>query len=236
MTISILAHDQKTGSYGGAATTGSLCVGGWVLRGDAESGMSASQGSLPSTLWGDAALARMRAGAGAAEAVAAITGADAGRAHRQMSALDLAGGTGSFTGGESIPTADARHAPGVVVAGNLLSSPAVLDACLQGFLAATGPLDLRLLAALDAAAAAGGDSRGLLSAALLIVRRDAAPLSLRVDYDDEPLAALRALHARATSGPYGEWVALVPTLDDPHRSEPHADPAIRPAGDVVTRP
>lgn len=227
MTISILARDEKTGACGGAAMTGSLCVGGWVLRGHAESGMSASQGSLPSTLWGEEALLQMKAGTAAADAVTAITTDDTGRAQRQMSALDLAGGTGSFTGDDSIPTADARHGRGVVVAGNLLSSPNVLDACLAGFLAAEGAFELRLLAALTAAERAGGDSRGLLSAALLVVRRDAAPLSLRVDHDDDPLAALRALHTRATTGAYGEWAALVPTLDDPHRAVPHADPAIR---------
>ena len=76
MTISILAYDEKSGTYGGAATTGSLCVGGWVLRGDGESGMSASQGSLPSTMWGSDVLDRMRAGTPADDAVAQITGAD----------------------------------------------------------------------------------------------------------------------------------------------------------------
>ena len=70
MTISILAYDEKSGTYGGAATTGSLCVGGWVLRGDGESGMSASQGSLPSTMWGSDVLDRMRAGTPADDAVA----------------------------------------------------------------------------------------------------------------------------------------------------------------------
>jgi hypothetical protein len=50
VTISILAIDEESGRLGGAAATGSLCVGGWVLRGDPESGMSASQGTAPSTL------------------------------------------------------------------------------------------------------------------------------------------------------------------------------------------
>ena len=110
MTISILAYDEKSGTYGGAATTGSLCVGGWVLRGDGESGMSASQGSLPSTMWGSDVLDRMRAGTPADDAVAQITGADSGRAERQLSALDPAGGTGHFTGANSIATAGVRRA------------------------------------------------------------------------------------------------------------------------------
>ena len=69
MTISILAFDERTGAYGGAATTGNLCVGGWVLRGDAESGLSASQGLLPSTLWGTDSLKLMQMGVSSAQAV-----------------------------------------------------------------------------------------------------------------------------------------------------------------------
>ncbi|EAR50441.1 hypothetical protein OG2516_08888 [Oceanicola granulosus HTCC2516] len=218
MTISILTFDAKTGTYGGAACTGSLCVGGWVLRGDAESGLSAAQGSAPSTLWGTGALALMRAGTPAAEAVARLTSADTGAAHRQLAALDPQGGTGHFTGAESIPAAAARTAPDVVVSGNMLASEAVLDACLEGYLAATGPHPERLLAALEAADAAGGDSRGLLSAALLVTGRDMAPLTLRIDHADRPLAALRTLYDRSQTSPYRDWLDLVPTLDHPNRS------------------
>jgi uncharacterized Ntn-hydrolase superfamily protein len=192
-----------------------------VLRGDAESGLSASQGSLPSTLWGTESLALMKAGRPAADAVATVTGRDAGRGQRQLAALSPRGDTASFTGDESIPAAGGRDAPGVVVTGNLLHSEAVLDACLSGFLDADGPLDLRLLAALDAAATAGGDSRGLLSAALLVVRRDAAPLTLRIDHSETPLEDLRALHGKATSGTYAAWAAMVPTLEEPERATPY---------------
>ena len=83
-----------------------------------------------------------------------------------MSALDLTGATAHFTGANSITVAGAREAPGVVVAGNLLASESVLDACLEGFLTGKGGLDERLLTALETAPRAGGDSRGLLSAAL----------------------------------------------------------------------
>ena len=60
MTFSLLAHDHETGTYGGAAATGSLCVGGWVLRGGLDSGLSASQGTAPSTFWGEDVLRAMR--------------------------------------------------------------------------------------------------------------------------------------------------------------------------------
>ena len=77
--------------------TGSLCVGGWVLRGDARWGLSATQGSLVSTLWGTDCLAEMERGATAPRGVEEVTRADPGRAHRQLAALDPDGGTGAFT-------------------------------------------------------------------------------------------------------------------------------------------
>ena len=223
MTISILAFDEKAGSYGGAAATGSLCVGGWVLRGDPESGLSASQGSLPSTIWGNEVLRGMKNGASASTAVLDVTGRDGGRDQRQLSALDPVGGTGCFTGKESIPAAGARQARHVIVAGNMLASEDVLDAALREFLEASGDLDRRLLQALAAAAAAGGDSRGFMSAALLVVSRDKAPVTLRIDHAEDPLADLRSLHRRATTGAYARWAAHVPTLADPERSEPYLD-------------
>ena len=104
MTFSILTYDEKTGVYAGAAATGSLCVGGWVLRGDVESGLCASQGTAPSTFWRDDALRRLYAGERATDVVAALTDADTGRAHRQLTVLDKTGGTAGFTGTASHPT------------------------------------------------------------------------------------------------------------------------------------
>jgi uncharacterized Ntn-hydrolase superfamily protein len=165
----------------------------------------------------------MKHGARATDAVTDVTGRDSGRHHRQLSALDTAGGTGGFTGEASIPSAGVRQARHVIVAGNMLTSEEVLDAALRGFLEASGDLDERLLQALAAAAAAGGDSRGFMSAALLVVSRDKAPLTLRIDHADDPLADLRSLHRRATTGAYARWAALVPTPDNPERSEPSWD-------------
>jgi uncharacterized Ntn-hydrolase superfamily protein len=173
-------------------------------------------------MWGSDVLALMRQGQGAAEAVAEIVSQDPGRGERQLSALDPRGGTGHFTGAHSIAVAGARQATHVVVAGNLLASEPVLDACLHGFVTAEGSLDNRLLAALSAASAAGGDSRGLLSAALLVVNRTSPPLTLRVDHSEAPLAALADLHRRATTGEYADWARHVPVLDDPTRALPYA--------------
>ncbi|MHC0053489.1 DUF1028 domain-containing protein [Actibacterium sp. D379-3] len=218
MTYSILAIDQETGRLGGAAATGSLCVGGWVLRGDARAGMSASQGTSPSTLWGEAVLERMQRGHSAPEAVAATVRPDTGRDFRQLAALDPAGGTAAFTGAQSLPACGEHRAPGVIVTGNMLTSASVLDAVLAGYLSASGDFAERLLCALDAGEAAGSDSRGLLSAALLIVGTDIAPLTLRIDHSETPLTQLRALLGQVRKDPYCGWLDWVPTLDAPHRS------------------
>ena len=73
MTFSLLARDPETGAIGGAAATGSLCVGGWVLRGNLAGGMSASQGMAPSTFWGEDVLDFMAAGNPAKKAIEAVT-------------------------------------------------------------------------------------------------------------------------------------------------------------------
>lgn len=215
MTFSILARDAETGRLGGAAATGSLCVGGWVLRGDALSGLSASQGTSPSTLWGEEVLQRMKAGSSAADAVALVTAPDTGKAHRQLTALDLTGGTGAFTGAASVSACGHRTAPGVVVAGNMLTSESVLDAVMETYLSTPGFHPERLLAAISAGEKAGSDSRGLMSAALLCLGRDMTPLTLRIDWSEQPLADLRMLYTRASTGAYAEWGRLVPTHDAP---------------------
>ena len=230
MTISILAFDERTGAYGGAATTGNLCVGGWVLRGDAESGLSASQGLLPSTLWGTDSLKLMQMGVSSAQAVERISAADPGRDQRQLVALDPEGGTACFTGQAPMQSAGSRTARHVIVAGNLLASETVLDAALESFFTCNEPLDLRLIGVLDAAAEAGGDWRGLMSAALLVVRRDAAPMTLRIDYSPRPLQDLRALHGRVTEHHYADWAAQVPTLADPFRAAPYRPKTTHPTG------
>lgn len=217
MTFSILAQDLNTGAFGGAAATGSLCVGGWVLRGDSRAGMSASQGAAPSTIWGEEALARMLAGDTADHALAAVTGPDAGRDWRQLAVLDRAGGTACHTGASNTEWRGSLVAPGLVVSGNLLAGPQVLIALRDTFLATPGSLAERLLAALAAAEAAGGDTRGLQSAALLVVADDAPPLSLRVDWSEDPVAALHALYARSQGGDYAAWLPCAPTRADPER-------------------
>ena len=219
MTFSILAIDRKTGTMGGAAATGSLCVGGWVLRGDPRSGMSASQGAAPSTFWGEDVLFRMAAGETARTAVGMVTASDSGRAFRQLAALDRDGNTAAFTGSANTPQTGERPFDGGIATGNMLTSDAVLEAMSACFLNTEGPLGRRLLDALSAAREAGGDRRGLLSAALLVTGADRPPLTLRVDFHEhDPIAALRELHHRATTGAYADWTRQVPTLRAPART------------------
>ncbi len=220
MTFSILTFDQKTGSYAGAAATGSLCVGGWVLRGDIEAGLVASQGTAPSTFWRDDCLRRFYAGQSAESALKEVVYGDEGRAHRQLIGLDKNGRTAGFTGAHSVPFAAHHTEPGLAVAGNMLAGAEVLDALRAGFRDATGPAADRLLAALRAAAEVGGDSRGLVSAALLVLAPDTPPLDLRIDRSSAPVGDLRALLSETRAEPYAGWLQEVPVLADRHRSEP----------------
>jgi len=218
MTFSILVRDPETGTLGGAAATGSLCVGGWVLRGHARAGLTASQGMAPSTFWGEDVLDLMANGYRADQAIRVVTGPDAGRAQRQLSALPLAGPGAVFSGAANTPVIADRVFENGVAAGNMLAGPGVVEALVEGYLAATGPLPERLLAALAAAESAGSDKRGLMSAALLVVSRSAPPLTLRIDYAEAPIRALGALYTRATTGDYADWARQVPVLDDPERT------------------
>jgi len=219
MTFSILARDPETGAIGGAAATGSLCVGAWVLRGDLGAGMSASQGAAPSTFWGEEVLQHMRGGSDPAQAVAAVTGGDRGRRQRQLAALDLQGDAAAFTGEENDDAKGSLIFPGGIVSGNMLAGDTVLAALVEGFTSADQPFEQRLLSALRAGRDSGGDFRGLLSAAMLVLHPDRPPLSLRIDHDpDDPIAALDRLYQRATTGDYAAWTRQVPVLNDRERT------------------
>ncbi len=214
MTYSILMRDRETGGFAAAAATGSLCVGGWVLRGDIESGLVASQGTAPSTFWRDEALRQMHDGVDAETAIANVVQPDPGRGHRQIIALDPQGSTGSFTGEDSIAFAGHACGDGLAVAGNMLTGRAVLEAMMSAARNSEGPVADRLLAVLAAAEAVGGDTRGLVSAALLVLDPHHPPLDLRIDCNDNPLAALKQLCDRAHESPYHGWLGKVPVLAD----------------------
>jgi uncharacterized Ntn-hydrolase superfamily protein len=128
--------------------------------------------------------------------VAELTGADAGRAQRQLHLLGAAGTAAAHTGDECIGWCGHRVFEGFSVAGNMLAGPQVLQATIDAFVAhAMLPLPERLIEAMSAGEAAGGDKRGKQSAALRIHGdEDHAELDLRVDDHAEPMAELRRLY------------------------------------------
>ncbi|SRR6056297_355955 len=219
MTFSILARDAETGAIGGAAATGSLCVGGWVLRGDPRVGMSASQGASPSTFWGDDVLELMRNSVTPEQAVHQIVSSDNGREYRQLAALDLRGNAAAFTGAENQDLKGSLVFSGGIASGNMLGGEGVLPAMVEGFTVSDQVFERRLLRALTAAREAGGDFRGLLSAAMLVLHPDRPPMSLRIDHHpDDPIGALEEIFDHATTGDYADWARQVPVLTDKERT------------------
>jgi len=219
MTFSILARDAETGAIGGAAATGSLCVGGWVLRGDPRVGMSASQGASPSTFWGDDVLELMRNSVTPEQAIHQIVSSDNGREYRQLAALDLRGNAAAFTGAENQDLKGSLVFSGGIASGNMLGGEGVLPAMVEGFTVSDQVFERRLLRALTAAREAGGDFRGLLSAAMLVLHPDRPPMSLRIDHHpDDPIGALEEIFDHATTGDYADWARQVPVLTDKERT------------------
>lgn len=215
MTFSLLARDPETGALGGVAATGNLCVGGWVLRGDPAAGLTASQGKTPSTLWGEDALRLLERGNAPDKVVSELIAGDEGRNSRQLSVLSANGASGVYDGSENQPFTGHIAGDGWIIAGNWLTSSAVLDACAEAFESASGDFPQRLLDALAAGVDAGSDSRGTQSAALLVVAADRPPLSLRVDWDEAPVARLRDLYRRTRAPDYADWLDTLPTRERP---------------------
>jgi len=198
-TYSIVARDAATGELGVAVQSHWFSVGGLVPWAEAGVGAVATQ-SLVDPSYGPLGLALMRAGKSAPEALAALLAADAQREVRQVGMVDARGEVATHTGRLDIPMAGGQAGRGYVVQANLMGKATVWPAMARAFEAAAGDLAARLLAALDAAEAEGGDIRGRQSAALLVVkgRSSGRPwadkvFDLRVEDHPDPLAELRRL-------------------------------------------
>ena len=218
MTFSVLTFDEKEGIFAAAAATGSLCVGGWVLRGDIESGLVASQGTSPSSFWRDDCLRYMYTGQSASEAIDMAIKNDSGRDYRQIIALDKFGKTSGFTGINSVSHASHITEQNFAVAGNMIAGSHVLEAVKKQVNSDQAPIDQRMLNALKAGKDAGGDNRGLLSAALLVLSPNHPPLDLRIDYSSDPLSDLQLLLDRSKQSPYYDWLSEVPIDTDRNRA------------------
>jgi uncharacterized Ntn-hydrolase superfamily protein len=198
-TFSIVARDPVTGDLGVAVQSKFLAVGAVVPWARAGVGAVATQ-AWANTDYGPAGLALMAEGLTAQEALDRLTSADADAAQRQAGMVDAQGRAATFTGAGCFDWAGGRTGAGYACQGNILVGAATVDAMAEAYESARGGLWDRLVAALAAGQAAGGDSRGQQSAALLVVRagggyggRNDRFIDLRVDDHPAPIAELARL-------------------------------------------
>lgn len=168
-TFSIAAFDPETGELGIAVASRVPFVGHDVPWALADGGAVATQAWV-NQQYGPDGLALLLEGKSASEVVSALVSADPDSAVRQLGIVDASGGSASFTGSETNAWAGGVTGPGYAIQGNILVSEDVILEMERAFLETQGPLARRLLEALEAGEAAGGDSRGKQSAALLVVR------------------------------------------------------------------
>ncbi len=199
MTYSIVARDAETGQMGVAVQSRYFSVGSVVTWAEAGVGAVATQ-SIANPDYGPRGIALMRTGLSAAQALAALVENDSGRDVRQVAMVDANGVVSAHTGSRCIAAAGQIVGDGFSVQANMMVDDTIWPAMHAAYTSATGNLADRLLAALDAAQAAGGDIRGQQSAALLVVEgeRSAKPwrgvvAELRVEDHAAPLTELRRL-------------------------------------------
>lgn len=217
-TFSIVGYDPQAREWGVAVQSKFLCVGALVPWARAGAGAVATQ-AYCNTSFGPEGLALMEQGASAQEALDRLVAGDEGRARRQVGLVDARGGTATFTGAECSDWAGGLTGPNYAAQGNILVSGATVEALAKTFETARGELADRLVAALTAAQAAGGDRRGQQSTAVLVVREAGGYgayndryLDLRVDDDPAPIERLKALvdlhHLYFKPPAPGEMVAI----------------------------
>jgi len=196
MTYSIVARDQETGALGVAVQSHWFAVGPLVPWAEPGVGAAATQANIEVS-YGPRGLDLLRGGRSAPEALAELIAADEHAEVRQVALVDAAGRVAVHTGSGCMPYAGHTTGDAFSCQANLMATAAVWPAMAESFSATRAPFTHRLLAALDAAEAAGGDVRGRQSAAILVVadRGDSWQrlVDLRVEDHPEPLAELRRL-------------------------------------------
>jgi uncharacterized Ntn-hydrolase superfamily protein len=197
MTFSIVGRAGD--ALGVAVASKFLAVGAAVPAAEAGAGAVATQ-SYANLAYRPDGLAMLRDGRSAQETLDALTSADDGRDQRQAGVVDATGRAATFTGPGCHPWAGGRTGDGYAVQGNILTGPDVVEAMESAWLSSSGELADRLLSALTAGDAAGGDRRGRQSAALLVVRpksgyggQSDVEVDLRVDDHPAPVGELRRL-------------------------------------------
>jgi len=215
MTWSIIARDKATGAFGIAVATKFFAVGARVPFIAAGVGAVATQ-ALINPFYGSKGLQLLRGGMSAESIVKTLVADDAGRDHRQVHMIDAGGRIAAHTGSACIDWNGHLAGDTFSVAGNMLAGAPVLEATAAAYVAsATMPFPRRLIAAMRAGEAAGGDKRGKQSAALSIWTTEEYPaVSLRVDDHPDPLAELERLEHVSRE----RWVHFRPFL--PTRKNP----------------
>ena len=215
MTWSIIVRERQSGKFGIAVATKFFAVGALVPYIAPGVGAVATQ-ALVNPYLGLNGLERLRAGHGAAETLGALVADDAGRDHRQVHVMDCNGNVAAHTGKSCGTWCGHCSGADFSIAGNLLAGPQVLEETSAAFQAAHAlPLARRLIAALRAGEAGGGDKRGKQSAALLIHGEEDWPdLDLRVDDHPDPLAELERLE-RVSRERFVHFARFLPSKRDP---------------------
>lgn len=204
MTFSIAAYEPESDSWGVAVASKCLAVGFAVPWGGAHAGAVATQ-ALANLSYGPDGVALLRSGHSAADVVKALVTPDKLASHRQLGVVDAKGHAANHTGSDCLPWAGGITDGEVSLQGNILAGEQVLKQMLAAYRASKGePFQVRLIHALEAGDAAGGDRRGRQSAAVRVWRQGAAYgggldvfVDLRVDDNPAPipeLARLVALH------------------------------------------
>ena len=215
MTWSILARDAATGAFGVAVTTKFFAVGAGCPHAMSDAGALATQALINPTL-GPRGLRLLAERVPAAAIIETLLASDQGRETRQLHVLDAAGRAAAHTGRDCVGWCGHLIRTGFSVAGNMLAGPKVIEDTADAYEAGAHlPFAERLIDALDAGQAAGGDKRGKQSAALKIYAGEEYPwLDIRVDDHAEPLVELRRLYEEARRR-YLVFHRFLPTRNDP---------------------
>ena len=199
MTFSIVARDPEAGELGVAVQSKFLAVGAVVPWAQAGVGAIATQ-AWANTTYGPGGLDLLASGLSAKETIARLTGADDGSASRQVGVVAMHGEPTTFTGDECFPWAGGHVGEHYTCQGNILVGEETVLSMARTFEQTAGHLCDRLMAALAAGQAAGGDSRGQESAALLVVRERGGYggfndrfIDLRVDDHPQPIEELQRI-------------------------------------------
>jgi uncharacterized Ntn-hydrolase superfamily protein len=215
VTWSLIAREDS-GAFGVAIASKFFAVGALCPHAASSVGALSTQ-ALVNPLYAPAALEAMAQDADPAEIVGALTRADEGRDHRQVHLIDRAGRIAAHTGAACIDWCGHSAGAGYSVAGNMLAGPRVLDDTAAAFEANRGlPFAERLIVAMAAGEAAGGDKRGKQAAALIVYTTEVYPaLDLRVDDHADPIVELRRLYEVSLER-FQPFVACLPRVSDPH--------------------